>query len=1699
MKKRILSILLTFCMVMGLVPITVFAEDTRYGVWIMGEEITSSRKTSREGWEFDPNTYTLTLRNFQIGTIGTKIPALFDKYSLFGLIYVDTSVHDLTIRLEGKESYLGDEEFPNENCTKYKEAYYGIYAPSTNLTITGNRGAILKIQTHENAIECKNLTIKDSVTVEAVSQGTCIYACGDITIEGAGTLVNARTTDIIKGQAAMSTRGKLYVGENSYLVTCSVAKSSSWERVGFLHNLPNSNCISSLYVGGVATVDGGIVTAYFYKRSGSYINEYDYSIEDFGETKAFYCKRLDIDNGGEVNVFFTRAEGKKAQNEYGFYTSDVADSWEDLRRGCIYFQGDGVMRVGMANGKRVENAISIPDNRVAIAGPHVKMTRTAYVNPPQLYSEYSDFVELTGKKHNSITLFSEKRGGGDMPFWSYYTDKSDASYIDGTLALKDIVASDLELKLTAEPGTYTVDPLVNAGCAIPEMVVQSGAALKLTTQQWGNYAFTKPIRLEGGSLEIDGTTANITGLDIRGTGTVTFNGGTVSGTVEKSVQVVINGGNIDVPDYGNTVDGDGNAVHKFVYTVETEERYTQPLQIKTMTGSDKYDTVSLRSGLFHRGENNERLLYLWLDRSDRVLRLRVNDPNENEHKDCLALRFGTNVFTEGPHLNMRSNETVMAREGERLTLSAIENQTPTDMQNQYVKEVLWFLSTDGGQTFRQIGYSYGNMGGVNYDYTIPNVTKEQNGYIYRAKVTYRNGEDVWGGTMETYTYDATIYMDQPELRAPERYVAGQTAKFEVVHPTLPEGIRMKYFWQTSKDGESWGFAGHLFGESNTYEPEITADMEGMQVRVVVQTWKNNSWTDTTILGPVTIHISESIPVITEHPKDGVTETPEQPKPAKPGEITIVFGRQHLFKVTASGSDIKYQWQISSDNGRTFVDIPGETTDSTGLNVGKENNGKLVRCVVSNEYGTAVSNVARLTVYYQPKFNGSISDTTVNVGEKATFTMPITEGNPGGVEVNWQVSRDGGTTYADVTEADGTASLSSETVNGENVWTTTFVTCEATTGLNGNVYRCIAGNAKNDDYVGTWRSDAATLTVNSYTVNYDTDGGSKVGSKTLGWTDKVLDGVATPSKNGYDFIGWKYGDITVPADTPYSALAADDSVTEITLTALWREKDGFAVRFHSDGGSEIADKTNVKWNDKVLDGVATPSKNGYDFIGWKYGDITVTADTLYSDLAANDSVKSITLTAQWKDTEKPTGTIAIDKNQWNSFLNNITFGLFFKETQTVTITAADNSGKAVKIEYLLSGEKLTESELTSAAFTAYDGAFNINPDNEYIVYVRLTDEAGNVAYICSDGIVLDGTAPVIGGIENGKVYCEAQTVTIDEKYIDTVTVNGTAVTLDEKGSFILAPATGEQTIVVTDKAGNTAQMTVTVNDGHTALADDGDCTTPVYCQICNAEVVAAKQHDFSGAWLTDESSHWHACQNENCTVTDTKVAHSGNDDGDCTTAVVCKCGYVCTAAQPAHTWGEWVSNENGTHTRRCTVNGCTAGVETGDCADADHDHQCDTCDYVLSECTDADHDHHCDLCGKELSPHTGGKATCTAKAVCEVCGEPYGELDADNHTNLQHIPAKAATEEAAGNIEYWYCAACGAYFADEAGTQPIIEQDTVIARLEPTQPEPTKPTIAPSLPQTGDSGHPLLWFALLFVSGGVLTGAAAFGKKKKHNP
>ncbi len=529
-------------------------------------------------------------------------------------------------------------------------------------------------------------------------------------------------------------------------------------------------------------------------------------------------------------------------------------------------------------------------------------------------------------------------------------------------------------------------------------------------------------------------------------------------------------------------------------------------------------------------------------------------------------------------------------------------------------------------------------------------------------------------------------------------------------------------------------------------------------------------------------------------------------------------------------------------------------------------------------------------------------------------------------------------------------------------------------------------------------------INQYTITFDTAGGSEVAPITQDYNTQIT-APANPTREGYTFMGW---DKEIPQTMP---------AENITITAQWKINQ-YTITFDTAGGSEVAPITQ-DYNTQIT-APANPTREGYAFNGWD------------KEIPQTMPAENITITAQWKDTEKPTGEISVGTNKWNTLLNNITFGLFFNETQTVTVDASDNSGDEVKIEYLLSAVELTEAELSGKSFTEYADAFSINPDNEYIIYVKLTDKSNNVAYISSQGIVLDGTSPVISDIDNGKTYCEAQTVTVIEKYIDTVTVNGKSVTLDENNQFVISPADGEQRIVVADKVGNMASVAVTVNDGHTASEDDGDCTTPVKCIYHNdVIVIPAKQHDFSGEWHKDENEHWHSCQNSGCTISEAKTAHSGNDDNDCTTPVACECGYVLTAARSEHTWGEWVSDGNGKHTHKCTADSCTA-AETKECgggtATCHTKAVCDACHNEYGEYNADNHDgtlewvqtatthekkwscckavatakeNHswengiCTECGYGCA-HSGGTATCHTKAVCDACHNEYGEYNADNH-------------------------------------------------------------------------------------------------------
>ena len=513
-------------------------------------------------------------------------------------------------------------------------------------------------------------------------------------------------------------------------------------------------------------------------------------------------------------------------------------------------------------------------------------------------------------------------------------------------------------------------------------------------------------------------------------------------------------------------------------------------------------------------------------------------------------------------------------------------------------------------------------------------------------------------------------------------------------------------------------------------------------------------------------------------------------------------------------------------------------------------------------------------------------------------------------------------------------------------------------------------------------------INQYTIAFDTNGGSEITPITQDYGTKIT-APDNPTRKGYTFKGW---DKEIPETMP---------AENITVKAQW-EINQYKITFDTNGGSEIAPITQDYGTE--ITAPDNPTRKGYTFKGWD------------KEIPKTMPAENITITARWKDTEKPTGEIIIGTNKWNEFLNELTFGIFFKDTQEVTINAVDNSG-VVFVSYLVTDKELSESELNSLVFRAYEEPFCIDPNGEYIVYVMLVDENINITYLRSDRITLDNIQPVISGIENGKTYCEAQTVTVDEKYVDTVTVNGTAVTLDADGGFVLPPTNGEQKIVVTDKAGNNTEMTVTVNNGHTF-----------------------------GEWLSDnDGKHTRKCTVDGCDAFETENCSGGN--ATCTEKAVCDvCGKAYGEFDGTNHKGgvqEWTTRTAFNHEQKWN---CCGAVIVASEAHEWKDGVCRECGYVCLH-NDADKDHICDYCKKTISKHVDKDKN----HICDYCEKTI-----------------SANED--------------------APTKEIKKADTVTAKL----PDDSKS------PQTGDNSNLILWIVLLIISGGVMKGVTAFGKSKKHS-
>ena len=1595
MKNRILSIALILCMVLSFVPQAVFAnsnEDSlpdgdlswEYDVYIGGTPVTRSQ-LSGSGWLFDPDTYTLTLRP---GFTSSGTANLQDSTERAAVIYVKSD-HSLTIELEG-DATIGTAGWENALTADSKQVY-GIYALSSNITITGSH--TLNVYGSDTAVWCKNLTV-DGTKLNCRSYYTAVKVCSiayayfsdsmngedDMvvkngaevfakTIHGLGIRPNGVLGSLCHsfrdygGGAGIFVNGSLRV-ENSTVD----AENTCYELpppMGDALNGTTTVSRSKTFCASICVHDDVVVSGNAARVTGKLENKAD----NFGEGGTLYSKlgavmanNFKVREGGTIEGFITSdyftqvAQGLRRLVWY----KDTAGWYNiDIKPAGITLDGEGTVRNGINRMQSVAY-LGTEEFQYTDIGPYdVKENTTAT-------SGYSCYREV--KITQSSGIYFRTTDSGQE--WSFQSDFRKAYPLDNTtidfrnfsntvFVEKGWPAGGLIPYIYIQSGDWTVLPSTGRNA---NSYLEAGSSLTVQYENGQTYRGGYAHVAEGATLKIQGDGIseywNVMPYEFydKTGGTVRFINGTVAyAQVEKAVSVYIEGGNINLyPKYLQVVkNGNGRQLFKCTYDMSD-----CPDTLTGLVFSD--DTVIkpedcyfyLNNGRFATwtpAGTSVELRYVWVTPENGDSYRLIKGETLDEEDRIYALKRPDPYWKLKANGNYRHYKTIE----DSVTMDAGVIQTLEQWDGQIDPHIVSESATLPENLRAEWSYQNDNgekvvVGGNSLTCTIDDLSDIVGSRTYTCKV-YQKAAD--GSESEIGSYSSVVYVmrwnpKEVFYTAPGKEV---TLTAEPAEECTWAENTMQYFkWQVNK-GAGWE---DISGATDrNYTVTASSENVGWKYRRVSWAFLIGAFNR----GEANIYVEFTTPELS------ITFVPEIT--AQPQGLTIheKDTTEHLLSVTAENAE-SYQWQKKVDG--VFADIEGQT--SSTLQVGPQDAGTY-RCVVKNAYGENVSEEASVKMQPAPSC-GTLSPVNAAFGEKAQFAVGISNA-PGDsdISVKWQYSADDGATWVDV--------------------------------VSSNQYNNIYMNVIELVFSQKWEDGTVVI------ISRD-----------------IVSSMMTINKTTAEMDGWKVRCVLTDAVGVYYSNTVELSI----------EMPDYTVTFDTDGGTEIASKTTVQWTDAVLDGVSDPTRDGWKFTGWKYGDVTVTPQTTYKELAVDGSVSSIELKAQWEDIAAPTGEIRIGTKSWTTFAYWISFNRFYQDTQTVTITASDNSGEPVTVSYLLSDKELTVSKLAAQEFTAYTGGFTIEPNNEWIIYAKLTDQAGNVAYLNSTGIVLDHVAPVISGIENGKTYCEAQTVTVDEKYLDSVTVNGQEVSL-ANNQFTLNPAEGTQTIVATDKAGNvSAEITVTVNDGHTYEWQSADGQYWQKCKYCGYETgkkeIPTITIDGADAVCVTQDYKFSFTLPQG--ATDAVYGYDFEVKGEYGLPAIIENNepHGVVSAQ----WYEPSKSSFQVFAGATTADGFEFFVSKTVALQSEH--------------TDAaPKDHLCDVCGEKLSEHTGGTATCTSGAVCEYCGEEYGEL---LKHQLEKIPAKDATVTETGNIEYWHCKDCEGNFSDPDGKNSIELADIVIPKLPP---------------------------------------------------
>ncbi len=567
---------------------------------------------------------------------------------------------------------------------------------------------------------------------------------------------------------------------------------------------------------------------------------------------------------------------------------------------------------------------------------------------------------------------------------------------------------------------------------------------------------------------------------------------------------------------------------------------------------------------------------------------------------------------------------------------------------------------------------------------------------------------------------------------------------------------------------------------------------------------------------------------------------------------------------------------------------------------------------------------------------------------------------------------------------------------------------------------VFAEANGTDYTSRFTPDSAGYSIGynaaqqlqlqtmTYPVTYapgaNGTGDSKTVNKEHGKALKLQGALFT--RLGYTQVGWSKVD---GGERDYSLNAIYEQNEALTLYPVWEERSDYTVRIVNRDGTTVTELKNVKWTDEIWK-LLTPTptrENGELLKRLLLGTSIVYGGDTYGKFATGGE-DSLTFIAVWDDAFASRSTISVGDSQWTGYRADAS-ERFFRDDQTVTLTVS-HPEELLYFQYAVSDQLFENGSVAARklSFVDYTGTFstaslNLEEGKPYVIYGFLFTEFKSEIVINTDKIIIDKTAPTITGAKNDDVFCGEgdKTLTVTDRYLDTVTVNGTPVTPNEQGQIALTDARTPQTVVATDKAGNSTTLTVTVHSSHSYKWQTGNGQYWGECEFCGDKVEKTNVPSLTitapDAVCRTQDFEFSFPLPEGCTDPAYSYEFKYTGDGE----PIAPVDGLCTGTIPA---ASYIAGEAGF---RFIASATTAEG------------------YRFSVSKDI-----------TIREHSGGTATCTEQAVCDHCGQPYGALKAHSFTaeKAEEMYLKTAATCTEKAVYYKSCAVCGASSkgtADEA--------------------------------------------------------------------